>query len=151
MESNVTQSYRKTRATATSKIVSKEKETATNLDLADRIDRIAQKDSFLTLKDHKPNFKNNPKSRLINPSKSDIGIISKRILERINRKVIAATNVNQWKSTQSVIDWYKCIPNKTSHSFICFDIIDYYPSISEDLLRQALKFASKYDTITDDE
>ena len=43
------------------------------------------------------------------------------------------------------------IPNKTQHSFICFDIIDFYPSITEELLHKALDFASQYTPITDDE
>ena len=35
--------------------------------------------------------------------------------------------------------------------FICFDIVDFYPSISQNLLNKALDFASAYDTITNDE
>jgi hypothetical protein len=105
----------------------------------------------VTLKDHKPNFTNSPTCRLINPSKSEIGIVSKQILERINNKIIAATKLNQWKNTASVINWYKNIPNKSNQSFICFDINEFYPSISEELLRKALKFASKYDAITNEE
>ena len=104
---------------------------------------IHNKDSFITLKDHKPNFNNNPTCRLINPSKSEIGIVSK--------KIVASTSLNQWKNSDSVIRWYKDIPDKPAHSFICFDIVDFYQSISEDLLTKALVFASKYDEITDQE
>ena len=43
------------------------------------------------------------------------------------------------------------MPNKQAQSFISFDIVDFYPSISEDLLTQALVFASQYDNITDEE
>ena len=39
-----------------------------------------KKECFITLKDHKPNFKNNPKVRLINLAKNEIGPISKTIL-----------------------------------------------------------------------
>ena len=122
-----------------------------SLDLDNRIDVLAEKDSFVTLKDHKPNFNNNPTCRLINPSKSEIGIISKKILQRINSKVVASNSLNQWKNTDSVIKWYNDIPNKSAHSFICFDIVDFYPSISEELLTAALTFGSKYDDITDQE
>ena len=119
--------------------------------LDNRIDALAKKDAFITLKDHKPNFQNNPTCRLINPTKSEIGIISKQILERINQKVVEATGVNQWKNTQAVLEWYKNIPNKNNHSFISFDVVDFYPSITENLLIEALNFASKYDNITDEE
>ena len=55
---------------------------ATKLELDDRIDVTAQKQAFITLKDHKPNFRNNPTCRLINPTKPEIGKISKQILEK---------------------------------------------------------------------
>ena len=43
------------------------------------------------------------------------------------------------------------MPNKSTRSFITFDVVDFYPSISEELLNEALTFASQYDTITDNE
>jgi hypothetical protein len=151
LENSMTKTYKKATKNAASKIATEEKKIATSLDLADRIDTTAKSNAFVTLKDHKPNFSNQPTCRLINPSKSEIGIISKSILERINGKIVAATKSNQWKNTASVINWYMNIPNKSKHAFICFDIIEFYPSISEELLKKALKFASKFDTITDQE
>jgi hypothetical protein len=51
-----------------------------------------------------------------------------------------------------VLTWFNNIPNKDQHSFIAFDVVDFYPSISIDLLNAALDFISNYDdTITDDE
>ena len=50
-----------------------------------------------------------------------------------------------------MIEWVKTIENKQHHSFICFDIEEFYPSISQDLLNKALDFASAYDNITNDE
>ena len=37
------------------------------------------------------------------------------------------------------------------YSFIAFDVVEFYPSISIELLSEALQFASEYDTITDNE
>ena len=37
------------------------------------------------------------------------------------------------------------------YSFIAFDVVEFYPSISIELLSEALQFASDYDTITDSE
>jgi hypothetical protein len=70
------------------------KSIAEKLNLDDRINTIAQREAFVTLKDHKSNFENNPTCRLINPSKSEIGRVSKQILDRINTKVIEATCTN---------------------------------------------------------
>ena len=59
--------------------------------------------------------------------------------------------MNQWKNADSVISWFSNLPNKSTRSFINFDIVDFYPSISEELLCEALTFASNYVTITDNE
>ena len=60
---------------------------AKNLDLADRINTTAERESFITLKDHKENFKNKPKCRLINPCKPELGKIRKQLLEKIVKVV----------------------------------------------------------------
>ena len=41
---------------------------------------------FITLKDHKENFINNPTVRLLNPAKNEVGRISKTISSQINNK-----------------------------------------------------------------
>lgn len=88
---------------------------------------------------------------MINPSKQEIGRISKQMLEKINRKLEDATNINQWKNTSSVLAWYKKLPNKRSSAFISFDVVEFYPSISESLLKRALDFASNYVPISADD
>lgn len=42
------------------------------------------------------------------------------------------------------------MPNKRKCSFISFDVVEFYPSISESLLERALDFAANYVTIADD-
>ena len=76
LDTAITKTYKKAPTKATSRIVSDEKKIAKSLGIDNRVDSLAAKDSFITLKDHKPNFPNNPTCRLINPSKSEIGIIS---------------------------------------------------------------------------
>ena len=60
-------------------------------------------DAFITLKDHKPNFNTNPKCRLINPSKSELGKISKFLIEKVNTIIRDKSLVNQWRDTDTVI------------------------------------------------
>ena len=79
--------------------------------------------------------------RLINPSKSDIGRISKQVIDKINLKLISDIKVNQWKNSTSVFKWFNNIPNKDQHKFLVFDIESFYPSMSEDLFNEALHFA----------
>ena len=59
----------------------KAKYIAKKLELSDRIEQLARNAAFITLKDHKENFRSNSPSRLINPSKSELGKISKQKLE----------------------------------------------------------------------
>ena len=151
LQKNITKSYKKANDTTAQVIEAENKKIATNLNIDDRVEITANKDAFITLKDHKDNFDNNPACRLINPTKSEIGKISKKILDRVNNKIITATGINQWKSTSSVIEWFNLLDNKPKCSFICFDIVEFYPSISLNLLNRALDFAERYDTITSDE
>jgi hypothetical protein len=44
-----------------------------NLSVSDRIETMASKEAFVTLKNDKENFETNPKYRLINPAKSELG------------------------------------------------------------------------------
>ena len=117
--------------------------------IADRMDVLAKRQAFITLKDHKDNFVNNPTCRLINPTKSEMGKVSKQILDRINNAVRLSTGVNQWKNSAAVINWFKNINDKPKHKFITFDIVNFYPSISESLLRDSIKFAKQHTTISD--
>ena len=95
-------------------------EIARKLHLEDRFNTTAKREAFITLKDHKPNFANNPTCRLINPAKSEIGKISKQILDRINKSVLNHFHLNQWKNTKAVLNWFNGIQHKGKHSFIAF-------------------------------
>ena len=57
--------------------------------------------------------------------------------------------LNQWENTSTVIDWFITIQKK--HSFVIFDIKDFYPSIKEKLWIKALKFAESYTDISDED
>ena len=44
----------------------------------------------------------------------------------------------------SVLKWFNSLKYKSSLSFICFDVCEFYPSITEKLLSKALNFASEH-------
>ena len=108
---------------------------------------MAIKDAYITLKDHKEDFSRNLPCRLINPAKPEVGKISKAILDRVLSEIRPHLRINAWKNTTSVIDWFNNIHDKQRCSFTSFDIVDFYPSITEDLLREALNFAGRITTI----
>ena len=140
----VTAAYKKAKPKLADKINKLGIKFAKNKEIEDRMLINGTGESFITLKDHKENFNNNPKTRLINPAKNEIGRISKDILDDINQQLRSKFRTNQWKNTQSVITWFKNLKNKKSLKFIVFDIENFYPSISEKLLGDALRFAKEH-------
>ena len=66
----------------------------------------AESNCFIRITEHKENFLNHPKVRLINLAKNELGRISKTILDNINMKLFEATKINRWKNTVSVVKWF---------------------------------------------
>ena len=100
-----------------------------------------ESESYVTVKEHKEDFPHKISCRLINPSKTDIGKISKHVLDKVNQKLLSVTEVNQLKNSHSVIEWFKNIRNKSNASIFIFDIESFYHSISLKLLEDAINFA----------
>ena len=49
--------------------------------------------------------------------------------------------LNQWRTTNTIIDWFKSIRNKQFCKYFVFDIKEFYRSITETELKKALTFA----------
>ena len=118
----MTKAYKKRNKRSPDCFTAVDKKIAESLKLEDRIEVSASRDAFITLKDQKPDFINNPTCRLINPTKSEIGIISKHILDNINKEIIKVKKANLWRSTPNVIEWSQAVPNKSQHAFITFNV-----------------------------
>ena len=151
LHENITKSYKKSANTTLEDINNEAKEIAQSLKLDEKMEAYADRQAFITLKDHKDNFSNNPKCRLLNPAKSEMGIVSKHILQRINAEIRNSTGLNQWRSTSSVISWFTNISDKQKCKFMKFDIVDFYPSITEDLFRRSFEYAKSLVEISDNE
>ena len=122
---------KKTNVSAKNAINTEAKAIAKDLNLDKRIEQYNQNKSFITLKDHQESFQNNPKCRLINNAKSKIRIVRKHYIDPINKPIREKLNVNQRRNTQTVTTWYKNIKSKSNSSFIKFEIVDFYASISK--------------------
>ena len=61
--------------------------------------------------------------------------------DNINNAIRKKSCLKQWRDTQSVISWFNGISDKKKCKFIKFDIVEFYPSISKNLLLQAIEFA----------
>ena len=72
----------------------------------------------ITLKDHNPNFQNNPALRLLNPAKNELGRISETILDKTS--VIDYILIDG-KTHKKLLIGLKAY-NKQHYKFIMFDI-----------------------------
>ena len=79
------------------------KEVAAGIKLNDRIEYMAKAPAYITLKDHKDNFRLAHPCRSIHPCKSEIGKISKSILENLNGNLVKLFQLNQWRNSDIVI------------------------------------------------
>ena len=129
-----------------------DKEVAEDLDIADRaIHKMKRQDAFIQLKDTKSNFLDNPQCRLITPSKSELGKVSKQFLDKIIDQVRSKSGLNLWKNTQEVVKWFKGVTNKNNHHFVKLDINSYYPSITRVTVTAALNWARQFVPITNEQ
>ena len=95
-----------------------------------------------------PHFMNNPKFRVINPTKSELGMISKQMLSEIINTVKSKSHLVQWKNSDATIDWFRKLENKSNLHFLQFDVVDFYASITPQLLENSLTFAAEYTPIS---
>ena len=84
---------------------------ASKLHIEDRLGKFKKKDAYILFKDHKPNFENKLQSRLIDPSKTELGKVSKNIIKNIVTNVRKASYSNFWNNSNDTIEWFKKIKN----------------------------------------
>ena len=150
IKKSITSNYKKTKDETIASLNKRSAEICRNLEIDDRVEKYQSSSAYILLKDHKPNFLSKPQCRLINPAKTDLGKISKQIIERITLAVKNVISVNQWRNTQDVINWFN--KEKTAKcEFLQFDVISFYPSISKELFDKALSFAKSFNTVADEE
>ena len=51
-----------------------------------------------------------------------------------NNNIISWIHYQLWKNSSSVINWFENTAEKDKYTFIMFDIVDFYPSITDNLL-----------------
>ena len=94
--------------------------------ICDRVHCTKKRDTFITLKDHKQQFMNNPKFRVINPTKSELGKVSKQMLTKIISAVKTKSQLLQFKNSDSTIDWFCKLKDKHRLHFIQFDVVNFF-------------------------
>ena len=151
LQNNVTKDYKIAAEGKQAEIDRRTNILAQHLKIEDRMEQHTATPAFITLKDHKDNFSTDTKCRLINPAKSNLGIVSKKLLEKFIKQIKTNSGHNLWKSSAEVLNWFSQTNTASNARFLKFDICEFYPSISSALLNKALHFARSYINITEDE
>lgn len=151
LQNSVTKTYKKINTKIDEKINEEGKILANKKNILNKINKNGKDECFITLKDHKDNFENNPTTRLINPAKNELGRVNKVLLQNINKHLRNLLKLQQWNNTSTVINWFSNINEKHKHKFMVFDIKEFYPSISKSLLDKCIEFAKQHINISDED
>ena len=118
---------------------------ATKYNVLDRVNKVMRplQEAFLTIKDHKKDFEHTKPCRLINPAKSDLGVISKSVLDVILKSLreTIIPSLHQFKDVNDCLAWFHSLEKERTKALVTFDIKEFYPSISEKILKNALFWA----------
>ena len=97
----------------------------------DRLGKFQKKDAYILFKDHKPNSINKLQTILINPSKTELGKISKNIIKNIVTNVSEASHSNLWRNSFDTIEWFRKIKTKALYNLTSLTFIRLYLKISK--------------------
>ena len=149
LTNNVTSNYKKARETEVTRTNKNAANIAQELGIADRVDEFTRPPPFITIKDHKESFPGTKSYRLINPAKSNMGKVSKSILQNAVKNIRKKTGANLWTNTRDVIEWFNKIENKGNLNWMKFDIEQFYPSISKEMFNKTIDWAKNHHNFTD--
>ena len=77
-------------------------------------------------------------------------MVSKQMLVKIIQTVKEKSHIQQWKNTDAVINWFKNLENKERLTFIQFDVVNFYASITPAIIENAITFAARFTEISND-
>ena len=144
IKNNITSDYKKSTSIKVDEVNKKAALIGKRIGQEKNMEVFTPSNCFITIKDHKSDFPSKVNVRVIAPSKSDVGRVSKHILQGIVQELNVKLKFHQWRDPQEVTKWFKEIKCKRSASFLKFDIVGFYPAITKSLFDRALKFASKH-------
>ena len=138
LRDNITKAYKKSNGKKLRDINFAAKKLVEKFSIVDQVKVMQETEAYITIKDHKDEFPNKIPCRLINPWKSNTGKISKAILDTINKNIIRSTEINKWKNILNILEWYANYMGENRVSFVQFDIENFYPSATSDLLHNSI-------------
>ena len=117
---------------------------AEKLGIQDIVQKIRPQPAFISIKDHKPSWKRDMPTRLINPANSDLCKISKHILDKILKNLREKhQHLNQFRNSDSVLEWFDKKKGH-EHLLLSYDIESFYPSITKTTLEKCMDWAEEH-------
>ena len=77
--------------------------------------------------------------------------LEKKLVGNYTSRLLNSHKYNLWKNSMDTIDWFRKIKDKKRSTFVQFDVIEFYPSISKELLVRILNHAWGCTDITEEE
>ena len=144
---NVSKEYRQADQGELTEVNTRALEIARKEGLEKRMEIYTPGNARFTYKDHKQCTNGKIPCRVINPAKTHVGKLSQVILREKITLLRENLKLNHWKSTGEVLEWFNTLKhtNKATRNpnikFIKFDIEQFYPSITRELLHKSIQFA----------
>ena len=134
LNNSITSTYKKSNNNIKKKVNISGRNILKDKEVLQCMDINSESNYFITLKDHKENFQNNPSVRLIIPDKNDLERLSKFIIQAVNKELRHKISLNQWKNTEDLTDWLMSINNNQLCKFAIFGIL----SINKRIITQTI-------------
>ena len=116
LHETLTEKYRKADSSLLNTINNETLSIVKEIKLNGKVMKINNIPAFIILKDQKADFPNKVGCRLLNPMKSDLGKIAKKILDKMNSCIKTKTKLNQWKNNYEVVNWFDILVKKQTRT-----------------------------------
>ena len=144
LNDKITESYKLDHSDTITQINRDTAKFARKVNMIDRVGKFEEKCAYILFKDHKKNFPDKKQTRLINPTKTELGFVSKDVILKITSRLMSSHKYNLWKNSMGTIDWCRKIKDKKRSTFVQFDI-------TKELVVRSLNHAREYTDITEEE
>ena len=94
LNDKITESYKLDHSDTITQINRDTVKFAQKVNMIDRLGKLEEKSAYILFKDHKKNFPDKKQTRLINPTKTELGFVSKDVIQRITCRLLSSHKYN---------------------------------------------------------
>ena len=90
LNDKITESYKLDHSDTITQINRDTAKFAQKVNMIDRVGKLEEKSAYILFKDHKKNFPDKKQTRLINPTKTELGFVSKDVIQKITSRLMSS-------------------------------------------------------------